>query len=294
MLPAPVSFPGMPSHRFWEIENRKVEFGAITAGTTDIGKLLLTEFMLVYGNDWCIIPFEIDVGSLAETLGIVVSDVFGDHTLIRAAGRGTDEAWQRWTMFNLETLDAGDQPPPRLFLPPATPKLLEGPPLERVVFVRDEMANMCWAVERIVASAAGIGIEAEPYAESLAPPAPTPLPPAPDTPARYRLGTGAPRNWRPFVPVRVPGSQRSIRLQRARLPDAPPDPLGEVINELAPYFINEEEVPRAGRMVVRSFQRTRWMDGRVVLWLGRRTLTGRGEGSSGLAFDTLEEIPSRT
>jgi hypothetical protein len=29
MLPVPVSFAGMPSHRFWEMENRKVEFGAL-------------------------------------------------------------------------------------------------------------------------------------------------------------------------------------------------------------------------------------------------------------------------
>jgi len=87
---------------------------------------------------------------------------------------------------------------------------------------------------------------------------------------------------------------RSVRLQRARLPTGLPDPLGQIIAEPQPtYFINEEEIPRAGRIVVRTFQRTRWIDGRVVLWLGRRTMTGRGEGSSGLAFDTLEEIPSR-
>jgi hypothetical protein len=293
-LPVPVSFAGMPSHRFWEFENRKVEFGALTAHTTDIGKLLLTEFMLVYGNDWCLLPYEVSVGSLCEVLGIVVKDVFGDSVLIRAADRGQDEDWRRWAMFGLETLTENDRPPPRIFVPPTTPKLLESAPLEKVVFLRDEMANLCWAVERIVPSAAGLGIEGEPYAMSLVQqPAPD-LPPAPGTTARYRLGTDAPPNWRPFLPVRQPGSQRSIRLQRARLPLQPQQALGEIIGAPpAPYFINEEEVPRAGRIVVRTFQRTRWLDGRVVLWLGRRTTTGRGEGSSGLAFDTLEEIPSR-
>jgi hypothetical protein len=293
-LPAPVSFAGMPSHRFWEFENRKVEFGALTAHTTDIGKLLLTEFMLVYGNDWCLLPYEVTVGSLCEALGIVVKDVFGDNVLIRAADRGQDEDWRRWAMFGLETLTENDRPPPRIFVPPTTPKLLESAPLEKVVFLRDEMANMCWAVERIVPSAAGMGVEGEPYAMTLAQEPAQDLPPAPGATARYRLGTDAPPNWRPFIPVRQPGSQRSIRLQRARLPLSPPKPLGETIGAPpSPYFINEEEVPRAGRIVVRSFQRTRWLDGRVVLWLGRRTLTGRGEGSSGLAFDTLEEIPSR-
>jgi len=293
-LPAAISFGGMPSHRFWEFENRKVEFGALTAHTTDIGKLLLTEFVLVYGNDWCVVPFEVDVGSLCDTLGIVVHDVFGDITLIRAADRGQDENWRRWAMFGLETLTKNDLAQPRLLIPPTTPTMLESAPLERVVFLRDEMANMCWAVEHTVPSSAGMGVDGEQHALASTPP-PVPDPPAAEgATARYRLGTDAPLNWRPFVPVHIPGSVRSVRLQRARLPFGLPRPLGRIIAEPGPYYINEEEVPRAGRIVVRSFQRTRWIDGRVVLWLGRRTLTGRGEGRSGLEFDKIEEIPSRT
>jgi hypothetical protein len=55
----------------------------------------------------------------------------------------------------------------------------------------------------------------------------------------------------------------------------------------APYFLHEEEVPRAGIRVTQRFQRTRWRDGRAWVWLGVRKQTGRGEGSSGLAFDRL-------
>ena len=90
-LPTAISFAGMPSNRFWEMENRKVEFGAITAHTTDIAKILLIEFMLAYANDWCLIPLEVDVGSLCDTMGLIVHDVFGDVTLVRAADHGTDE-----------------------------------------------------------------------------------------------------------------------------------------------------------------------------------------------------------
>lgn len=296
MLPTAVSFSGCPSHRFWEMEDRKVEFGALTMHTTDIGKLLLTEFMLAYGNDWCIVPFVAKVGSLCDTLGVVVKDVFGEVTLVRAADRGTDEDWRRWAMYGLETRTPNDRAIPRIFLPPTTPKLLEGPPVDRVVFLRDEMANLCWAVERTLHSKAGLGIDGEQYALTLAPAAIPDLAPAPGATARYRLGTSAPPNWRPFTPVHLPGSMRSVRLQRARLPMQPKKPLGKLISEPPPpdpYFINEEEVPRAGRIVVRSFQRTRWIDGRTVLWLGRRSLTGRGEGSSGLEFDKLEELASR-
>jgi hypothetical protein len=291
-LPAMASFSGMPSHRFWEMEDRKVEFGALTAHTTDIGKLLLTEFMLSYANDWCVIPLEVDVGVLIDTLALVVHDVFGDATLIRAADRGADEEWRRWAMFGLENRGAEDRPQPRLFVPPTTPKLMESEPIERDIFLRDEMANLCWAVERTVLSAAGVGVDGEQYALSLETASDKP-PPAPGATARYRLGTDVPRNWRPFMPVRKPGSERSIRLQRARLPLDDSLPFGAIIGGTEQYFVDEEAVPRAGVIVTRAFQRTRWNDGRVVLWVGRRAMVGRGEGSSGLAFDLIEEIPSR-
>ena len=49
--------------------------------------------------------------------------------------------------------------------------------------------------------------------------------------------------------------------------------------------MHEEEVPRSGVQVTQSFQRTRWHGGEVFVWLGVRKQTGRGEASSGLAFD---------
>ena len=296
-LPAAIRFAGMPSHRFWEMEDSKVEFGEITANTTDIAKVLLMEFILAYGNDWCLIPYEVEIGEICDALGLIVHDVFGDATLVRAADRGTDEQWRRWAMFGLETREAGDVVRPRLFMPPATPKLLESAPIERVVFLRDEMANLVWAAERTVLSAAGAGVDGEHYALSRAPAPPADPLPAPGTSARYRLGTDAPLNWRPFIPARISPGSPSVRLQRARLPDRSNAPLGAVLigPGLAPtpYFIDEERVPRAGRIVTRSFQRTRWLDGHVVTWLGRRSFVARGEGSSGLAFDVIDEILQR-
>ncbi|MOA10538.1 hypothetical protein D3C78_1304310 [compost metagenome] len=54
-----------------------------------------------------------------------------------------------------------------------------------------------------------------------------------------------------------------------------------------PFFVFEEEVPRSGVQVTLAYQRTRWLDGRTYVWLGADKTTGRGEASSGLAFDRL-------
>jgi hypothetical protein len=49
-----------------------------------------------------------------------------------------------------------------------------------------------------------------------------------------------------------------------------------------------EEVPREGQHVNRLRVVARWIDGSTWLWTAFRKQVGRGEGSSGLAFDRLE------
>lgn len=278
-VPAAVTFGGMPNPRFWMMEDRRVEFADINAGTTDAGKLLLTEFALSYANDWVLIPIETEIGVLCEVEGVLVRDTFGETSLVRAVGRGEDDDWQRWSMFGLSTFSA--QADRRLLVPPVTTTLMEADPLERVVLLRDEMANMCWAVERVVPSQAGIGRAAD-----------TGEPDAPQPPQQgsvaYRLGTEPPLNWIPFLPVHVPGSDRDIRLQRARLPGPDRSAKGDILAQPAPYFVNEEEFPRSGKILTRGFQRCRWFDGQIVHWVGRRVQVGRGEGFSGMLFDTLD------
>ena len=113
-----------------------------------------------------------------------------------------------------------------------------------------------------------------------------------------------------MIPVHVAGDNRETQLQRAAMlriligdPDPTPDPVRprtfllrqglEGVPALK-YLLHEEEVPRAGVRVSLSFQRTRWRDGRAWVWLGVRKQTGRGEGSSGLAFDRIVDIPNQS
>ena len=54
--------------------------------------------------------------------------------------------------------------------------------------------------------------------------------------------------------------------------------------------MNEEEVPRAGVIVQRTWQRARWTGGQTYLWRGRFKEAGRGEGHSDLKFDQVEPL----
>jgi hypothetical protein len=111
-----------------------------------------------------------------------------------------------------------------------------------------------------------------------------------------------PENWIPFLPVHVPNNNREIQLQRAAMPrillgDLSPatkvQPLTSLLRQgldiapAQPYFLHEEEVPRAGVRVTQYYSRSRWAQGQVYTWLRVQKQTGRGEASSGLAFDRL-------
>ncbi|CAN5158465.1 hypothetical protein BH23BAC1_BH23BAC1_26960 [soil metagenome] len=286
-IPSPVAFKGMPHPRFWQMEESQTDFGKIDTSTTGLLHLLFAEFGLIYSNDWFMLPYPMDINTMCEVKGIVITDVFGQHVLVRPAGEGAEHDWKRWTMFHL-TERNGKGRNNLFYLPPAVTKLLESEPIEKVNFLRDEMANMVWAVENTVPSQWGKGIPGNELAIDDTPP--TPFVPVGEANIRYVLGTTVPENWIPFIPVHLPGSVSEIQLQRAQMPAAK-RPKGILLTEkAAPYFINEEEVPRAGIHVKRNYHRTRWTNGATFLWLGRRKTAGKGEGWSNLKFDQLEDI----
>ncbi|HEU5322327.1 MAG TPA: hypothetical protein VFX28_16095, partial [Methylomirabilota bacterium] len=274
LLPVPVAFDGMPNTRWWTFEDRRTNLGDVTPDTTDLGKLLLIEFALVYANDWLLVPYTVPAGSLVRVRGLAVTDVFGERRWIEAAGAGADDDWQRWAMFQLATRGVGGAADTALVLLPTVPKIQEGPPLEEVVLIRDEVANMVWGIEKTVPLPTGWGKPGgEAAQETLAffqadlarrrgPAAPA----APESAAtiRYQVMTSVPEHWIPFVPVHVPGDNREIQLQRAAMPrllEGDPEPARRVRprtallragldqTEPAPYFVHEEEVPGAGARV---------------------------------------------
>ncbi|MGS2619512.1 hypothetical protein ACVCAH_34125 [Micromonospora sp. LZ34] len=304
-LPASIVFEGMPNTRWWAFEDRRTNFGEVRPDSTDLGKLLLLEFGLIYANDWFVLPYTAPVGTVIEVKGIAVSTVFGERFWVEPVRELPAQDWERWSIFALTPDETEDSPPPvRLVLLPVTPHLQESQPVEEVVFIRDEMANMVWGIERRVPLPPGSsrpGTEtAREYRDHLQRLVPVPAgpPPEPAAPIRYQVMNTVPEHWIPLIPARVEGSVREIQLQRAALPrlldgaTGRPEkvrPRTTLLRHGLPraYFIHEEEVPRAGTVVTQAYQRTRWVGGKVAVWFGARKQTGRGEGYSGLRFDGL-------
>ncbi len=310
-IPTSVTFGGMPDPRWWTFEDRKTDLSFIKPDTTDLNKLLLLDFILVYSNDWYLVPFTLPRGSLANIKGLMVTNVFGENTWVEPAGSGSDEDWQRWNMYSLNVRGTEDIPADlSLVVLPTAPKVLEGKPMEEIFMLRDEIANMVWGVESIVPLATGkskpgkeAGYELKARLRQLLDGTdPAPMEIDYQAKIRYQLVNSVPEQWIPLVPVHLDGDKREIQLQRAAMPrilENDPhipkkiEPRTSLLREgldqspKKPYFIHEEEISRAGIKIHKSFQRTRWYDGKVYNWLGIRKQVGKGAGSSGLAFDQI-------
>ncbi len=295
VLPAPVTLPGMPAHRFWEFEDALLDFGALQPGATDLVPLLLIDTVSGFGNDWFVIPVDLPVGSLVVSRSLVVTDTFGFSELVRPTGDPGLARTEPWCMYQLAKPSNPAEPEGEaisnlFFLTPTLVHPQEGAVLEEVLLLRDEMANLAWAVERRLESPMERGLDAASF-DTAPVAAPNQLTLAVP---EYQLSSRVPDHWIPLLPVRTDGSQ--VRLARAALLDvdggrkvvrSQAAVLGE--DPVAPLLIPEEEVPNEGAIVQRAYQGARWYDGELIVWSAYRKSVGRGDGSSGLRFDSLRE-----
>jgi hypothetical protein len=296
-LPTQITFAGMPASRWWQFEDARIDFGQITAGPADLGRVVLAEFAMIHGDDWFLLPYPVPVGAAIAVRSLVVTDVFGQHYAIRpSATAGAPSG--RWRMFALTPgTPSGEEP--FLILPPVLGRSEEGPAVEEVVFFRDETASLAWGLERTLSSPTGEavpGAEVAQAAGRAAPPEDVALPSADGRVLRYRLSSAMAGNWIPLIPVRTDSSERSIQWELAGLLDdregRSHEPKGWILNpDGDPYRIHEEEISQEARVVRRAFQLARWVDGSTHLWIGCRVCPGRVEGVSGLRFDVLQPRP---
>jgi hypothetical protein len=299
VIPAAVRFPGMPDLRWWAFEDARFDWASVDTDRRDLARALVMDFMLVQGDDWLVIPFGQAPGTLVTVAQLLVHDVFGGDTLVQRADAEPAAGRARWTMFSTSAQGRAGGLADAFLLPPgALRTTLDGPDLEEVRFVRDEQANLVWAVEATTEDGTGRPWPGRERAADIPGTAP-PRRPA-GAPLRYRLQTPVPVNWIPFLPVQVDAARRAVSLERAAMQRpaagggvAEVLPAGRVLRPTGladpdVYSVREEEVPRTGTRVLRAARRTRWTDGSTHLWTSRRRRAGMGEASSGLRYDLAE------
>ena len=276
VLASPLRYAGMPSDRLWQFEDGAVNLGKLEVQQHDLARLCFVEFAMIYGSDWFVLPVDVDAGSFVTVTELAYTTTFGERFIVPSAN--DDGRTGRFRLFDLDQIGS-TRTLNGLFIPPATRGTMEGRALEDVLFVRDQGANMAWAIESMVQDAGGDPRnrrdEPQPPIDAIDPEPPADL--------QYRLATTVPPRWIPLVPIPKPNRRGGFVLRKGTMTDVD-ESVGRLLHP-TPFTLQEEEVPREGVRVRRVPALLRTTDGRRVRWIARRVSVGLGEGSSGLAFD---------
>lgn len=298
-LPAPARYRGQPATRFWELEDHAVHFAAIEAAAEDLATLLVIDFAVRYSDDYFVVPLPVSVGTIVRVGALDVTDTFGRTQLLPAAARvpGALRAFEHTAVPVAGGPPVQDAPRESAFvLFPAVATPIEGEPVEVLGLVRDELANICWAIERTILSSSGTAVDQESRASTGRPTQP-PSPPPADADVqtlRYVPREPVPPNWYQLLPR--PGDKRRLEVKElAPLPGEPaqPQPRTRLLWELRSppareSLLADEEVTRTARDVVRAWQYARATNGAQLLWLGRRVRTRVNPGTPPLEYDTTK------
>ena len=97
---------------------------------------MVLDFALSYSDDWFLLPMALDAWSLFDATEVAVTDVFGDVTVAEPpAGR--------WNLFRLDS--SGTRfTLSKVFVAAGPAEAIDGPSLEEVHFLADEVANVAW------------------------------------------------------------------------------------------------------------------------------------------------------
>jgi hypothetical protein len=291
LIPTPVGFTGMPAERFWEFEEGSIDFGDIDANTNDLALLFLSEFMLIYGNDFFLAPLRLPVGSVTKITNFTVSDTFQQSLPIAPINKNNHNGVL--TRFFCLGNPGDNTCSDLFFLPPVLPQIatMESKPIEEVAFMRDEGANLAWAIVKHITNAVGQRVDLKQVYTQATLPQPS-LAANTDSDALqwlyYHFRSQVPPYWVPLQ--KIDHVFRLIQNNKASMND-----LGEILNELQKQespTIQGEEIPTEGVRLLRKHQLTRWSDGKYYLWSNRTKQIGQREKSSGLRFDYVESTPN--
>jgi hypothetical protein len=274
VLPTPARYAGQAASRWWQVENADVWFGDIATAPEDLARAAVSAYGMQFGVDWFLVPVSLPSGVIVRTESVKVLDTFGGEHVVESCAE-IDGGERSWRFFEI----SGDLDGEWLLLPPALPGVTQSRPIEEVALLRDEVANLGWAAELRVESAAARTIDRAARARAA-----MPLPPEPLEDAwRYTLATAVPEHQVPLVPVTSGGE---LFLQRGRMVSAS-GAAGRILEPGRQLLICDNEVPATGARVTRTWQMARTANGDVVLWVGRRKAAGRSVRSPGLVYDEV-------
>lgn len=263
-------YPGMPADRYWQFEDGRVNFGAMDVQPGDLIRLCFLEFATICGNDWLVAPIDLPRGVIARMDHVSYRTTFGEEFVVpRAADIGRKG---RFGLFS-------PGPDGLMMIPPGGRRAQEGPAREEVIFARDEMANLCWAIEASVEGPEGLARDRRAETAMIDPI----LPAAAGTDLVYRLETEVPPWWIPMVPV-PEGKFGGFFLRKGSF-DGTDASQGRIL--AGPRFdVFDEEIPREGVRVRRVPSLIRDENGTLVRWTARRVAPAQGESASNLAYDS--------
>ena len=281
-MPTPLTYAGMPNARWWEFEDSKVNFMQISAEESDLARLLVVEFALANGNDWYLVPMRLPVGALYTVTDFTVTNTFGEIRRISPVG---DKKELDWSLFRQSFVSDSARLYDGLLLFP-TDCVQESAAIEQVRFFRDETANVAWAMEAAVEGPDGRAVDRQRQAARAAARPWDPNAELKDS-YEYELVSDIPANLFPLVP-------NLQHMYQMLLMDPDIEPLGRILRAQGPagegqwLSFWQQEIPREGSEVLRRFRLSRGADGRILLWRGRQKRAGRGEGASGLTYDSAK------
>lgn len=283
--PTRVTFPGAAHPRWWQIEDHRVDPGAVPPARTHLAALLVVHATAAHADDWFTTPLLAPSGTLVSVLSMTVVDVMDVET--------TNVPVPDWSLFHVSGLGTED-----LLLWPTVANRLSAPsPLDEVLVGVDEDANLLWAVER-----RADGVELVDPDEAPPPVTTQPGEVVVGGPRRYRYvpATRVPRRWHPYITSDAGGVRRYVQARLADMDVRPlaarPGPVSRLLRDPAAtastpaHQVFPNAVPRRGVKLDRRFVLGRRTDGQPALWVQRRRLPLSAPPASELRFDELEDI----
>jgi hypothetical protein len=289
--PTRASIPGGALPRWWQIEDPRLDPGAVAPARTHLARLLVIRAASARSDGWFTAPLAAPIGTLVGVRQLTVDDSMGLTS--------TNAPALDWALFHVSGRPANEL----LLWPTVAHPLTAAVGLDVVDIGVDEDANVLWAVEKRVDGSEVV--EADP-------PPPTP-PQIPTTgqvailrPRQFRYvpATDVPQHWHPYVLQATGSVRRYIQGRLADLDHRPvvprPGPTSRLLQDPQAtaaepaHAIFPDVIPRIGIRIDRRYKLGRSMAGAPLLWIQRSRSPLAAPPASRLRYDVLDPLDEIT